>query len=141
MKNGMHQNASVAPVYHGVAGHVRKEAIAQCDRCHVTSSAELATIDFATGAKVLGFRVYDAVDEVVMQAEANWRGLDHRATEGRDPRLMRQADAARVDLYRLRDAVRGNPQYRHEGCGGVVHVTTTEPGPTRPRVYQRSLLS
>jgi hypothetical protein len=122
MKNGMNLKASAAPEYQAVAGRPRREVIAQCDRCHAESSAELATTGFATVLKVLGFRVYDAGAKNVMQAEANWRDLDLRATESRDVRLISQADAARVHLYRLRDAAHGDSRYWHQDCDGVVQL-------------------
>ena len=131
MKNGMHLKASAAPVYQGMAGRPQTEAVAQCERCHAQSSVELATGSFVTVPKVLGFRVYDATEKIVIQAEADWLVLDRQAIESGDIRLTRRADAAKTDLYRLRDKARGDPRYRHQGCGGDIRLFAGTAGAVR----------
>lgn len=116
---------SSEPTYSGIGRHVRREEIAQCARCHATSSVEI-------GARtiVVGFRTVDTAGSDLLAAETAWRHADRRVISTCRPEQIREADQLRVHLYELRAARAAQvPVLRHADCGGLVNTFTNQEVP------------
>ena len=111
---------SSEPTYSGIGRQVRREEIAQCVRCHATSSVEIGAQTI-----VVGFRTVDPAESDLLAAETAWRHADQRATSSRQPEQIHEANQLRVWLYELRDAWAARvPVLQHADCGGLVRIFT-----------------